>query len=368
VSASAISPRPIPLVASLPASRPFVAPEELARTHGHGEILRLGANESAFGPSPASIEAMRSALPQTSWYGDPESVELRAALARKHGVTAEEIVVGAGIDDLHGLAVRAFIGQGGVAVATAGTYPTFAYHVEGYGGELATVPYRRDGSMQLDKLVDLARERNANVLFLANPDNPSGSAVSDAEVRSAIDALPERTLLVLDEAYREFAPHLREEGVDPRVVRMRTFSKVYGLAGARIGYAIASHEVCGAFNKIRLQYGVNRIAQAGALASLADDSFINEVVSETMVGRVEYYAIGARLGVATLASQTNFVLFDLETRARADAVLAELLRLGVFIRKPGAPPIDRCVRVTVGTEEERGRFAELFATALDKLR
>ena len=359
-------PVPTAAIRALPLVRPFVAPEELARRVGVSDVIRLGANESAFGPSPRALAAMRDEVARTSWYGDPESIELREALAARHGCAIGNLCVGAGIDDLLGLVVRAYLAPGDVTVAALGTYPTYAYHVRGYGAELASVPYERDGTIPLDALADLARARDARVVYLANPDNPSGSFAHRDDVAALRDAMPPRCLLVLDEAYADFVPaaeRLAPE-IDPRVVRMRTFSKAYGLAGARVAYAIAAPEVVDAFDKIRLQFGTPRVAQTGALASLADDAFVARIVEETARGRDEYRALGAALGIATLPSRTNFVCFEIGTAARADAAIARLLHLGIFVRKPVAPPLDGFVRVTVGSAADRAAFAERFATTL----
>jgi histidinol-phosphate aminotransferase len=152
--------------------------------------------------------------------------------------------------------------------------------------------------------------------------------------------------------------------VAPGIVRARTFSKAYGMAGARIAYLLATADVTSTLQKIRLHYGVNRTAQVGALAALDEDDYVARVVAEVARGRDDYEALGRRLGTSTLPSRTNFVCFDLGSRRRAEAMLAELLRRAVFIRKPGAPPLERYVRVTVGTPRERERFADAFAAAL----
>jgi len=336
------------------------------RDSGLSELVRLGANESAFGPSPKAVEAMTAALPHLWWYGDPESYELREALAAKHGCSIEQVVVGSGIDDLMGLAVRAFVPPGGRALTTAGSYPTFNYHVTGYGGSLSFAPYRDDGTVDLDALVEIARRERPRVLYLANPDNPSGSFAARARMQAFYEALPHDTLLFLDEAYGDFvdAGDVLPAHLEDRLVRTRTFSKAYGMAGARIGYAISSERNVQTFQKIRLHYGVNRNAQVGALASLADPAFHASVVRETAVAREAYYALGAELGVPTLPSLTNFVLFDCGSVARANRVMAELLQRGVWIRKPAVAPLDRYVRVSAGTATMRAAFAQALRDVL----
>jgi len=329
-------------------------------------MLRLGANESAFGPSPRAVAAMRAEAPHASWYGDPESYDLRSALAERLGCTPENISVGSGIDDLHSLVVRTFCAPGDVALETEGTYATFAYHVAAYGVRLRTVPYRLDGGVDVDAMIDVTRRERPKLVYLANPDNPSGTFLEPEAVAALRDALAANQVLVLDEAYADFVPagKLVSPLLDPQVVRLRTFSKAYGLAGARIGYAICDAQLVATFQNIRQHFGVNRLGQIAALASLDDDEFIRSVVAEVERGRKDYYELAASVGLRSVPSLTNFVCVEIGTRRQAHAFLEEMLRHGVFLRKPAAPPLDGYVRVTVGTPEERKRFAEIFTSVL----
>ena len=363
-------PQPTPLVAAVPPSTPFVAPEVLARRLGLREMLRLGANESAFGPSPRAIAAMRDAVAKTSWYGDPESLELRDALAARHACSPAEIVVACGIDDLMGLIVRAFCGPGEPCVATRGTYPTLFYHLNAYGARAEFADPDERGGIVPQSIVDAVQRSGAKLVYVANPDNPSGGFVDRATIAALREALPDDVLLFLDEAYADFVPRaeLPPDVIDPRTIRTRTFSKAYGMAGARIGYALCSAETVTTFQKLRLHFGVNRTAQIGALAALDDEAFLRGVVAEVERGRDEYHALAAAHGLPALPSATNFVCIGIGTRAQAEAMVAALLELGVFVRKPWAPPIDGYIRVTVGTVGERAAFAERFAEALDRLR
>lgn len=348
---------------------PFVGPEQLMRESGRSELVRLGANESAFGPSPRAVEAMAAELRRISWYGDPESYDLRAVLAQKHGCRIEEIVVGSGIDDLMGLVVRAFVAPGGAALTTRGSYPTFNYHVTGYGGRLVYANYREDGRVDLDELIDVARTEKPSVVYLANPDNPSGTFVSKAGMAAFFDALPLDAVLLLDEAYADFVDNdqLLPQHLEDRLIRTWTFSKAYGMAGARIGYAFTSAANVATLQKIRLHYGVNRNAQVGALAALADEPFRRYVVEEVTKAREDYYRIARDLGLGYLESSTNFVCIDLGTADRANRVLAELLARGVWIRKPGLPPLDRFIRVSAGTAPMRAAFEGAFRAVLDEV-
>ena len=363
------APRFTRLVESLPATIPFVGPETLERRRGEAFRVRIGANESAFGVSPKAAEAMREAIETVAWYNDPEGWELRSAIAARHGVRVEEVLLGAGIDEMLGNVVRTVVEPGMPVVTSHGAYPTFNYHVAGFGGVLESVPYR-DDRIDLEALLDAVRRLDAPLVYLANPDNPMGTWHDAADVRAFIAGLPGSALLVLDEAYLEFAPASAVfpiDAHDPRVIRMRTFSKAHGMAGARIGYAVAPVETIVGLGKIRNHFGVNRIAQAGALASLEDPAFIASVVAEVARGRDEYHALARRLGLASVPSATNFVAIDAGgDGGRARALLARLQDEGVFVRMPGVAPLDRCIRVTVGTVGERARFVRIFEAVLDE--
>lgn len=356
-----------PLAQSLPATVPFVGPETQERQRGAPFLARIGANESVFGPSPRAIEAMRKAAGEVWMYGDPENHDLRHALAAFHGIGPENIVVGEGIDGLLGYLVRLFVGPGDAVVTSDGAYPTFNYHVAGYGGRLHTVPYREDHEDPA-ALFARAREVGAKLVYLANPDNPMGSWHSGAAIARAMEALPKGCLLVLDEAYVECAPEgtaLPLPAGDARVIRMRTFSKVYGMAGARVGYAIGAPDLIAAFNKVRNHFGMNRISQAGALAALADTGWLAHIRAEITTARDRIAAIARHYGLTPLPSAANFVTIDCGgDGARARAVLEEMVARGIFIRMPFAAPQNRCIRVSCGTNADLDAFAGALPQAL----
>jgi histidinol-phosphate aminotransferase len=305
---------------------------------------------------------MREAILESANYADPENYDLRAAVAQVHGINMDQVMVGSGIDDLLGLIVRTFLEPGATAVTSLGAYPTFNFHVAGYGGALERVPYR-DDSNDLEMLADAAVRTDAKIVYLANPDNPSGSWHTTGEITAFRAALPTTCLLLLDEAYCDFAPSDAIPPIDPEdggIIRLRTFSKAHGMAGLRVGYAIAPARTNAAFEKVRLHFGVNRVAQAGAMASLRDTTYIESVVAEVAEGRHDYSRLAAELGLTPLASATNFVSIDIGNQGRAKALLEALADEDVFIRMPGAPPLDRCIRVTVGTRPERAEFAQIL--------
>jgi histidinol-phosphate aminotransferase len=355
------------IVETLPSTVPFVGPEAQERKRGRLFRARIGANESVFGPSPRAIEAMRAEAADAWKYCDPENHDLKQALAAKHGVKPDNIVIGEGIDGLFGYIVRLFV-EPSVTVATSlGAYPTFNFHVAGFGGRLVTAPYVNDRE-DPDSLLALAKKEQARLLFLANPDNPMGSWWDGTTVQAMIAHLPANCLLCLDEAYCEFAPADTTPRIDvanPQVIRFRTFSKAYGMAGARIGYAIGEAGVIKSFDKIRNHFGVNRIAQAGALAALADEAHLKWVLDQVAAARDRIASIARANGMKPLPSATNFVTMDCgRDGAYARRVLAELVNRDVFVRMPGVAPQDRCIRVSAGTKADLDVFEETLPEAL----
>ncbi|MBQ4827053.1 pyridoxal phosphate-dependent aminotransferase [Leisingera sp. HS039] len=360
-------PRYTPLALSLPAAVPFVGPETQERERGAPFAARLGANENIFGPSPKAVEAMAKAAAEIWKYGDAQSHDLRQALSAHQGVDPEHIIVGEGIDGLLGYLVRLLIGPGDAVVTSLGAYPTFNYHVAGFGGVIHTVPYKNDRE-DFEALFARAAEVDAKIVYLANPDNPMGSWRKGADIAAALDHLPAGCLLLLDEAYVECAPEGTAAPVsadDVRVIRMRTFSKAYGMAGARVGYAIGHPDLIAAFNKVRNHFGMNRAAQAGALAALQDQDWLASVLAQIGGARHRIAGIAAENGLSALPSATNFVAIDCgHDGVFAKAVLDGLVDQGIFVRMPFAAPQNRCIRVSCGPEAELDAFAAALPRAL----
>jgi histidinol-phosphate aminotransferase len=300
-------------------------------------------------------------------YGDPESHDLRHALAAHHAVNAENVIVGEGIDGLLGYLARLVIGPGDAVVTSDGAYPTFNFHVAGFGGTLHKVPYHGNHE-DPEALVAKARQVDAKLIYLANPDNPMGSWHGAEIIQRMIDAVPEGCLLVLDEAYLEFAPDSTAPSLDPdnrNVIRMRTFSKAYGMAGARVGYAIGHPDLIRAFDKIRNHFGMSRLSQAGALAALADADHLTNIQKSVETARAEIGRIVRANGLLPLPSATNFVTIDAGADgAFARRLVAALIARDIFVRMPFVAPHDRCIRVSCGRPEELSAFAEALPEAM----
>lgn len=358
-----------PLVRSLPATVPFVGPETQERQAGRVFRARIGANESGFGPSPSVKSAMVAAADDVWKYCDPENHDLRQALAAHLGLTSQRLVVGEGIDGLLGLVVRQIVSDGTPVVTSLGAYPTFNYHVAGFGGRLVTVPYHDDRE-DLDALLSAVKREGAPLVYLANPDNPMGTWHEAGEIVAFARALPQDTMLVLDEAYGETAPAsaLPETGslIDqPNILRMRTFSKGYGLAGLRCGYAFGSEGTITSFNKVRNHFGVNKMAQTAALAALQDQAYLAQVQDRISGSLARIGAVAAANGLEPLQSATNFVAIDCRRDgAFATALLQELVGRGVFVRMPGVAPLNRCIRISAGPDDVMDIFEEELPQAL----
>jgi len=359
------------ILESLPDTVPFVAPEELERNRQQKFISRIGANESAFGISARAAEAIKNAVGVSgcSWYGDPLSYDIKTLLCEQLGLRREEICVDAGIDTLLGLTVRMLMNPGDVMVTSNGAYPTVNYHVKGVGGIIHGVPYN-DNHEDPVALAEAAHEHHAKLVYLANPDNPMGTRIGVEEILTLIDNLPGNCVLMLDEAYFEFMPEEFAPKINTamaNVIRFRTFSKAYGMAGMRIGYAFGNESLMKGYDKIRNHFGVNKLAQIAAAASLQDEKMLPTVRDSVAAGRAKIYTLADELGLPYLESFTNFVAVDLASSERAIKMLSLLDEHGIFMRKPMQAPLDRYLRVGVGTAEEHDFFASKFPELLQQL-
>lgn len=360
-----------PHIVHLPATIPFVAPERMERDSGRQFIARLGANEGNFGCSPLAIDAIsRAASNNVGNYCDPECFELREVLSEKLNTQMENIVIGPGIDGILGMIVRIFSSSGDTIVTSLGAYPTFNYHVAGYDRILHTVPYREDHE-DLAALSEAANALKPAIVYLSNPDNPMGTYWPNIDIVKFMNSLPESTLLILDEAYGETAP----EGTLPpielnreNVLRLRTFSKAYGLAGLRCGYGIGHKNLIAPFDKIRDHFGVNIVAQSAAIAALRDDQWLKQNVDNIEAARIRISEIASRNNLQPIVSASNFVTIDCGQDERyAMEILNGLTEQGIFVRKPMAPVLDRCIRISAGRPEELDAFESALVATLKVL-
>lgn len=363
-------PKQTPLLAGLPATVPFVGPETQERQQNETFKTRLGANENVFGPSPKAVEAMQKAASEIWMYADPEAHGLRSALADHYSVGQENIAVAAGIDTLLGCVARLYVEPGVKVVTSLGAYPTFNFHVNGFGGDLTFVPFKNDHE-DPEALLDAAADQSAKLLYISNPDNPMGTWWDGAIIQSMIDRLPKGCMLLLDEAYIDTAPQGTAPDIDlenPQVLRFRTFSKIHGMAGARVGYCIGNAEVISGFEKVRNHFGMNRAAEAGALASLHDKQHIQDVTEKIARSKSRISEIANRFGFETIPSATNFIAIDCgRDGGYAKQILEGLIARGVFVRMPAVEPMSRCIRLSAGRDEDLEIFENALAEVLGEL-
>ncbi|PQM59990.1 MAG: histidinol-phosphate aminotransferase [Rhodobacteraceae bacterium] len=358
------------IVESLPSSVPFVGPETQERTNNQKFLSRLGANENVFGPSPKVFQAIKNSVNDIWRYADPESYDLKVAIGKHENIKLENIVIGEGIDGLLGYLCRLLVAPKTSVVTSKGAYPTFNYHVSGFGGNLHFVPYKNDYE-DIEQLIFKAKIAKAKLVYIANPDNPMGTFHSRTVIEDLVDNLPEDLILCLDEAYSEFVPKNELPKIDPsnpNVIRMRTFSKGYGMAGARIGYAIGESKLIKAFEKIRNHFGINILAQRAALIALQDQDYLNSVMRAVNISKKQIMTIASECGLKSVKSLANFVAVDCGRDASfANSVLQGLVKQRIFVRMPFFSPQSRCIRISAGKPSDLKRLEKIFPKVLNEV-
>ncbi len=340
---------------------------ELARELGLEEsgIVKLASNENPLGVSPKALQAMRALLDGLARYPDGNGFELKQALSSRFGVAMDGIVLGNGSNDVLELAARAFLAPGFSAVYSRHAFAVYPLAVQAVGAKGIEVP-AKDYGHDLDAM-SAALKPDTRIVFVANPNNPTGSFVPGAALEKFIAALPPAVLVVLDEAYTEYLrPDCRYDSIGwlkkyPNLVITRTFSKVYGLAGLRVGYALAAPDVADLMNRVRQPFNVNSLSLAAAAAALGDEAFIRKSYELNCRGMEQIVAGLGRLGLAHIPSYGNFVTFAVPN---AGEVFQKLLRLGVIVRPIAAYGMPGHLRVSIGLESENARFLDALKQAL----
>jgi len=341
--------------------------QELERELGIPGAIRLASNENPAPPSPAVMEALQKALAGLNRYPDGSGYYLRQALAKKHGVSPESIVLGNGSNELIELLARTFVQRGEEVIIPHPSFIVFPWIVEAVGGTRVVVTLK-------DHRIDLPKMRRAitpltKMVFVANPNNPTGTIVTAEEVEKFLDKVPDRVIVVFDEAYYDFAAGpdfpdtLAALRHGSRVVILRTFSKMASLAGLRIGYAIADPDCIALMNRIRQPFNVTTLAQIGALAALGDEAHVRRSVEAVREAVRSLSAALDALGVRYVPSRANFILAEFDDATR---VYEQLLKLGVIVRPMTSFGLERALRITAGTPEENRRLIAALRTVLGK--
>ncbi len=340
---------------------------EVARELGLREdsIIKLASNENPRGASPKAVAAIQSALAESGRYPDGNGFDLKAALARKYHLAQERIVLGNGSNDVLEMAARAFLAPGASAVYSQHAFAVYPLATQATGAGGIEVPAQSFGH-DLPAMAAAVRA-DTKVVFVANPNNPTGTWLPPDAVLAFLRKVPSRVLVVLDEAYNEYlAPSLRGDSAGwleefPNLVIARTFSKAYGLAGLRVGYGLARPEVADLMNRVRQPFNVSHVAQVAAVAALADEDFVRSSYEMNREGMQVLTDGFRRLGLAWIASHANFVTFEAGDGA---GVFQQLLKQGVIVRPLAAYGMPRHLRVTVGTEDENQRFLAALESVL----
>ncbi len=345
--------------------------DELEREYGVSDIIKLASNENPLGSSPLAIRAMEGELADLWLYPDGSGFVLREALARHHGLDPDCITLGNGSNDVLVLLAEAFLTPEHEAVYSQYCFAVYPIACQAAGAVGRCAPaLPQDGGQPLGHDLAALRERvgeRTRLVFIANPNNPTGTWLGEAELRAFIDSLPDHVLVVVDEAYHEYSKPMGVPDATlwladcPRLIVTRTFSKAYGLAGIRVGYALSHPEVAGMLNRVRQPFNVNNLALSGAAAALGDREFIDRSVAANAAG-LEQLADGLRRrGITVAPSAANFLLADMQRES--GPVYEALLQRGIIVRPVGNYGLPNHLRITIGTGTQNAALLD----ALDDL-
>ncbi len=340
---------------------------DLARDKGldPSQIVKLASNENPLGVSPNAHMAMMDALDDIARYPDGNSVALRDAVCDKFNVTPNQLVFGNGSNDILELAARAFLAPGDEAVYSQHAFAVYSLVTQAVGATGVVVPAKEFGH-DLDAMLEAITPKT-RMVFVANPNNPTGTLISKVALKKFLSLVPKRTLVILDEAYDEYlTDELKAEsigwlGAFDNLVISRTFSKAYGLAGLRVGFGVTSSAIADLMNRVRQPFNVNSIAQAAAVASLADDEFVERTRALNQAGMVQITQGLQKLGLTYIPSFGNFVSFKV---VDARGVYERLLNQGVIVRPVANYEMPDYLRVSIGLFSENAKFLEALAVAL----
>ncbi|BDG61265.1 histidinol-phosphate transaminase [Caldinitratiruptor microaerophilus] len=338
--------------------------EEVRREYGLTRIIKLASNENPLGPSPRALQALREAAEGVNIYPEGPSTALREALGARWGVGPDWIFVGNGSDEIFRLLATTYLRRGDRVVVPRPSFPVYAGASALMGAQVDAVPLK-DGAMDLPAMA--ARARGARIVFLCRPNNPTGGVFAAEAFDAFLRAVDPDTLVVLDEAYREYDDTLFDSRAFlaeyPNLIVTRTFSKIYGLAGLRLGYGVGRPGIWQPLYTVREPFSVNRLAQAAGLAALDDHDHLEASRRMNQAGRQFLTAFFREMGLRPWPTQANFVLVDLGRPAAP--VFEGLLRRGVVVRLPDPADLPNALRVTVGTEEQNREFVRALTDVLN---
>jgi len=344
--------------------RPIEEVERELKIHA----VKLASNENPLGPSPRAVEAAKRALADAHRYPDGGTHVLRETLAARTGLAAEELFVGLGSSEIIDLASRVFLRAGLQGLTSFGSYAPFSVAIRASGAELVLLP-QKNFAFDLEAMARAITPKTG-VIYIANPNNPTGTAFGLAEFEEFLGRVPESVLVVLDEAYVHYAPSLNRRKTEEifrqraNLLILRTFSKVYGLAGMRIGFAIGRPELHSAMNRLKTPFNTSGVAQAAALAAIDDREHVTRCIETNASERKRLSDGLMQLGLHPVPSETNFIFMEVGPEAKD--ICDELLHLGVIVRPLGWMGFPEAIRISVGTAEENGKCLAAMADVLAK--
>lgn len=357
--------QPKPNIVHLPVYQPGKPVEDVKRELGLTEVIKLASNENPFGCSPKAKEAIARELENISIYPDGAAVELTEAIAKQHGVNPDQIIFGAGSDEIILMIARAFLVPGDETIMADQTFPQYRHNAEIENAVIIEVPLK-DGTHDLYSMLNRITDKT-KIVWVCNPNNPTGTIVNGDEVEWFLSKVPPNVLVVLDEAYCEyvddpaFPDGLKLLQKYPNVVLLRTFSKIYGLASLRIGYGIGRADVIRSINQVREPFNTSRFAQAAALASLKDDSFIAECRRANKEGLQYLNSEFEQMGLQAFPAYGNFIMVDV--KRPAGQVFDALLRRGIIVRA-GHKLYPNHIRITVGSQDQNQKVINALKAVL----
>jgi histidinol-phosphate aminotransferase len=340
--------------------------EEVKREFGLRKIVKLASNENTLGPSPRALKALRDYLPKIYLYPEDSCFYLKRELARKLKVKMENLIVGNGSDEIMELIPKTFLNPKEEVIYGHPSFLIYETVIRIMSGKPVPVPLK-DYTYDLKGILR-AITKKTKIIFICNPNNPTGTMLNEKEIRTFLKRVPERIIVVFDEAYfdyvvrRDFPDSIKLLKKYRNIIILRTFAKISGLAGLRIGYGIAQEEVIALLSKIRLPFNVNSLAQAAALASLSDAEQVKKTKRMNRQGKRFLYAAFKDLGLEYVPTQTNFILINLKKNGKK--IYQELLRKGIIVREMNAWGLNNYLRLTIGREEENERFIQTLKKVL----
>lgn len=358
-----MNPKPAPareILQKIAPYQPGKPISEVQRELGLKRVIKLASNENHLGPAPSALKAMREALEETHLYPDGSGYELKQALSEFFSFKPEEIILGNGSNEIVEQVCESFINNGDRAVTGWPAFIKYRIAIRIMGGEPVEIPLK-DFTHDLGRMFD-AIDDKTKVVFIADPNNPTGTILPKDELEDFIKLVPENVIIVLDQAYYEYIPEAMRIDVKKfiregrNLIALRTFSKVYGLAGLRIGYGFARPEIISEMNKVREAFNTSSIAQIAATAALKDQDYVKQALEVNRKGIAIMYSGFDELGLDYVNSITNFVLVN--WKRDGGEMFRELLKRGVIVRPMGAYDLPTFARVSTSTEEDMRYFIE----------